>query len=219
MRVRKKYEYGQTIGNYGCTYIAPSLRLERSSRGWFKCHCGKEFETTVSLVSHDKTRSCRCINKAITRARTTTHGLSSGQNRHKLYRTWLGMISRCNNTKDEKYTRYGHRGITVCDRWQGSDGFPNFLQDMGEKPSPSHTLDRIDNSREYSKENCRWATSKQQNRNTRRNLIIEYQGSSLSLAEWSELLNIKYNVLLDRISRRKWDVERAFTTPRRNYPR
>ena len=80
--------------------------------------------------------------------------------------TWLAMAGRCHNPKDQRFTDYGGRGITVCDRWRGPDGFANFLADMGERPA-GKTLDRKDNDRGYSPDNCRWATNGEQASNKR----------------------------------------------------
>lgn len=85
--------------------------------------------------------------------------------KHPMYRGYHTMLTRCRNPKSKDYHHYGGRGITVCDRWQ--QHFLNFLEDMGERPTPKHTLDRINNDGNYEPSNCRWATRTMQVRNTR----------------------------------------------------
>jgi hypothetical protein len=116
--------------------------------------------------------SSRTVNK--------THGLSG----HELYHVWCKMLDRCRNKHDPSYANYGGRGIYVCERWKGPDGFPNFLADMGERPSPNHSIDRHpDNNGPYSKDNCRWATRHQQAKNKRNNRWFTVNGEQIHLAE------------------------------------
>ena len=115
------------------------------------------------------------------------------------------MVSRCYDTADAGYLNYGGRGISVCDRWLKS--FRSFLEDMGDRPY-GMTLDRLDNGSQYSKENCRWATKKQQVRNRRITWQIEYQQQTKPVAEWAEIAGIDYYVLKDRL-RKGWSIDRA----------
>jgi hypothetical protein len=127
------------------------------------------------------------------------------------YIAWYGMHRRCNATEGRYHQLYVLRGITVCERWCGSQGLQNFLADMGTKPSAKHSLDRIDNGKGYSPENCRWATQSQQIRNSRRARYITFAGRTLTLMDWAKEVGIDYTALIRRIDR--WGVERALTTP------
>jgi len=119
------------------------------------------------------------------------------------------MRQRCFNPNDPRYRYYGGDGITICERW---NSFSNFLADMGPKPSPELTLDRIDNDGDYEPGNCRWATSRQQNRNRRDNRRITYQGESLTLPEWAERMSVHVDQIRCRL-RRGWSIERTLTAP------
>lgn len=137
--------------------------------------------------------------------RTDGRGSSS-----KLYRVWWAMKCRCYLSTDKRYSSYGGRGITVCDRWINS--FQNFYDDMGDRPTPQHSLDRIDNDSPYSPENCRWATATQQQRNKTVSRLLTYKGKSLTTAEWSPLVGIPAKVIYDRVYR-GWSDEEALTVP------
>jgi hypothetical protein len=126
------------------------------------------------------------------------HGLS---NKSSEYRTWVGMKQRCYNPNDPSYKSYGGRGITIDKGWMES--FELFLKDVGYKPTPKHSLDRIDNNRNYEPSNCKWATQKEQTNNTRRNKLIEVNGVKLSIAECSKIYGIKYTTLTARLRANK----------------
>jgi len=113
------------------------------------------------------------------------HGMSATST----YHVWRGIKARCGNCRDKSYVRYGARGITYDARWEI---FENFLADMGEKPH-GMSLDRIDNRKGYSKENCRWATRKEQQNNTRTNVRISHNGETKTVAEWCETLGLGMN--------------------------
>lgn len=140
------------------------------------------------------------------------HGMSESSE----YDTWSRMKSRCTSTQNERYGYYGGRGIKVCDRWLES--FENFFEDLGKRPE-GMTLDRIDNNGNYEPGNVRWATIRQQNNNTRANVVITYEGVSKTIGEWADYLGIKYNALWLRLYRRGWSVDRAFNENLRHWKR
>lgn len=168
-----------------------------------KCECGKIcYVKTIHLTSN-RTKSCGCYSKEI----KTKHGLSKiGETRKLGYNSWDNMIRRCVNINDDRYHDYGGRGITVCNKWKNS--FSDFILDMGDRPSPKHSIDRIDVNGNYEPDNCRWATQDQQSRNTRRNRWIEYNGEKKILADWAKDLKVSPCSLLKMI--RKSTVEFAF---------
>ncbi len=131
------------------------------------------------------------------------------------YTIWKGMRQRCLDKGHRNYRRYGKRGITICARWTD---FEKFLEDMGPRPSSSHSIDRIDNSLGYSPENCRWATFAEQANNRRSSRIIEYAGKQQTLCQWARELGMLPTTLCLRL--RKWgSVEKALGLPlRKNRP-
>jgi hypothetical protein len=126
------------------------------------CECGNTTKTQGNGLKRGESKSCGCLNKE----NHTTHGLE----RHPIYGSWHNMIDRCYNPKNKSYANYGGRGITVCDSWRESPR--NFLEDMGDKPEGT-SIDRIDSNGNYTKENCRWATDSEQQRNRRDTVLNE----------------------------------------------
>lgn len=168
-----------------------------------RCDCGSETSPLVSDLRSGNTRSCgRCVHPT-----QTTHGLS---HRCSEYTTWASMLDRCRNPASTYYSRYGGRGITVCGQWQR---FENFYADMGDRPSPDHSLDRIDNDGPYSPENCRWATRSEQGQNKCNNRWITYNGRTMRIAEWAEVTGIPVRAIKVRLGVHGWSLERALTQP------
>lgn len=129
------------------------------------------------------------------------------------------MRARCLNANESEFARYGARGIQVCSRWLlgngDRDGFECFLDDMGNRPSPQHSLDRIDNNADYSPDNCRWTDRHTQARNVRTNHHVTYQGRRMTVVEAAERFGLTYHCLWMRLQRPGWSVARALTTPMR----
>jgi hypothetical protein len=123
------------------------------------CDCGNETVIEGSRLKSGKAKSCGCLRRELSAARRLRHGRTDTAE----HNTWIGMKGRCYNPANPKFYRYGGRGITVCERWR--DNFENFAADMGPRPSPLHSIDRIDNDRGYEPGNCRWATQLEQQRN------------------------------------------------------
>lgn len=145
------------------------------------CVCGKINSVYSSnLTKKNGIVSCGCM--------TGKHRHTSGDKHSSEYNTWSSMKSRCNNVNSPDYVDYGGRGIKICDRWLHS--FENFLEDMGKKPSKTHSLDRIDNNGNYEPFNCKWSTKYEQGRNQRTNKWIEFNGIKMITADWAYYFKI-----------------------------
>ena len=138
------------------------------------------------------------------------HGHAFAGRQTPTYQCWSHMIQRCTNPKSRDYPRYGGRGITVCERWLT---FANFLADMGPVPFPGAQIERGENSLGYFKDNCRWATAKEQARNRRSSRVLTHAGRSQTAAAWAEETGIPQTTISMRIDHYGWEVSRALTTP------
>lgn len=135
--------------------------------------------------------------------------MSERQLYRREYIVWKAMRKRCKNPNDKDYPNYGGRGIGVCRDW---DSFSVFMADMGKAPTPKHTIDRKDNTKDYCPSNCVWATRKEQANNRRSNRMIEYVGRVKSIAEWSDITGLSQATIKARLDRFGWSVEKTLTT-------
>lgn len=166
------------------------------------CECGGETISRSNSLKSGHTMSCGCL--ILETVRKHQDSKSSE------YRTWDAMKRRCYNPSTKHFEHYGGRGIKVCDRWRGS--YSNFLADMGRRPSPKHSLDRIDNDGDYELSNCRWTLQTIQIRNRSIAVTFEWQGRMYSQMELSEISGVPFGTLRSRILR-GWSLERAMTQP------
>jgi hypothetical protein len=135
---------------------------------------------------------------------TKTHGMSGT----RIYGIYAGMKSRCTNKKYIDYPNYGGRGIEISAEW---NTFEAFYRDMGDKPK-GKSLERKDNDKGYSKDNCYWGSTNEQANNRRSSIKITRQGETLTLKQWCQKLGINYSLARDRIINQKWDIEEALCT-------
>ena len=166
------------------------------------CECGIIKIIRTDHLKEQRVKSCGCSSAALYAESRQTHGMTN----HPAYTNWYHMMSRCTNPKNDRFADYGGRGITVTERWKD---VTNFIADMGEKPSPDHSIDRIDNNGNYEPGNCRWATSSEQASNTSKTRKVTFEGRTQSIAQWAKERGIKEATLYYRIVRYGWPIEKA----------
>lgn len=178
------------------------VRRVTSARYWKKgisnwvclCECGKDVEISSFNLVEGHRKSCGCVAMKLAAENLKTHGRTGTPT----FKTWGSMLARCRDNKNTKYHNYGGRGISVCEHWHD---FSNFYADMGERPSPKHSIDRIDVNGNYEPSNCRWATREQQGRNKRNNRLITINGRTQCTAEWAEESGVSRNTIELRMKR------------------
>ena len=182
-------------------------RDKYSHRLWqCECECGKKTIVRESLLKNAGVNGCQsCANRNKHKALHITHNLSNT----KIYRTYINMIERCNKPKQSSYKK---KTLSICNEWANKEnGFVNFYKwAMTNGYRENLTIDRIDNNKGYSPENCRFTDRKQQQRNRDCTLFIEYKGLKMPFAEMCEVANIPYYLAYQRVYKLGWSIEKTF---------
>lgn len=205
---------GQSFGRLTVIQAAPSRRgSDGVSVTMWKCicSCGKEVEVRTKNLKNGGTTSCGCYRSEHVAKKNFKHGAALRENTSTEYEIWCGMIKRCEDPNCRSYKNYGGRGIVICDQWRHS--FASFLEDMGERPSSDHSIERIDNNGNYEPSNCKWGTAFEQSNNRRYNIIGAYNGTTAPLKTlWRKFgQHLTYSGFCARVNR-GWTLEEIFNT-------
>ena len=186
---------GKRFGRWTVIKETPNSKPGQQSKWHCRCDCGVEKLKVgyCALVKGDS-QSCGCLRRELL---TKPVPLLHNQ-RNPTYRSWQNMRTRCMNERHPSYRHYGQRGITICPQWQ--EDFDQFLKDMGHRPE-GLSLERIDNEGSYSPENCKWGTRCEQAGNTRRNIVVEWRGTTCNLMDVARMENVDYMSLLYRYNK------------------
>lgn len=177
-------------------------------RYWLcRCQCGTVRAVLENTLRSGRSTSCGCFTRERSSEVNTKHGASKTYTPE--YEAWGAMLDRCRNPNNPRFAKYGGRGIGVCERWKDYEA---FLEDMGCRPTPEHSLDRIDNDGNYEPSNCRWAMPHQQMVNRSVTRFVDVDGKKVPLADLAKTSGISANTLRFRILK-KWDLHRALTQP------
>jgi hypothetical protein len=192
---------------YGRLTVVSEARSRKNYKMWLcLCDCGKQTIVYPQGLYKGTTQSCGCLGRERRLAANTKHGHNLRGNKSGEHRSWWEMLRRCYSPRHISFKNYGGRGIAVCERWR--NGFQAFFADMGPKPTTRHWLDRKDTNGDYTPDNCRWATPKEQLRNTRRNRIVTYKDRQVCVSQLAEETGVSEKRLRWRI-KHGWTVERA----------
>ena len=191
---------------FGRLVVISKTRSKSGRVAWnCKCDCGNETTPLTTELLKGRTQSCGCLHNDSMSEKFKKHGQYST----RLYKIWSNMIQRCGNPKSDSYYLYGEKGVTVCEEWKDFTSFYGWAIANGYCDSLS--IDRIENSKGYCPENCRWATPQQQTDNRGCTRYVTFNGKTQTLKRWAEETGIPYKNLLWRIQK-GWSAERALTT-------
>lgn len=197
---------GQKFGNWSVINRTGSRRKPNGADALWRCRCvcGNEQVLDTYCVKRGRPASCGCKRGA--------HRHSAGGKISAVYSAWKNMVARCTQPSYPSFEQYRGRGITICERWRT---FQNFLDDMGERPSAAHSIDRIDNDGNYEPGNVRWATKQEQANNRATNVLVHYRGRDFTLAELARETGVSKEIIRSRLrrSKKQWTVEGALSLP------
>ena len=185
------------------TVLSLPVRGDRNYKCKCQCDCGTIKMVGKYCLLRGESKSCGCLSKKYNHPDNYDKGT---------YKLWHTMIRRCYNKKTNGFESYGKKGVRVCDRWLGVNGFVNFMVDMGDRPSTDYSIDRISCATGYGPDNCRWATVYEQANNRTTNRAITINGTTLNCAQWARIYGINTQTLTERL-KAGWDDERAVTQP------
>lgn len=194
------------------TALSPAPGASLNTSWFFRCECGAKKAMRVSVVVSGVGKSCGCLRDELARVAMAKQKYSKthGMTRTPTYRTWRAMLRRCSReAMPRDISAYYGKGIRVCDRWHD---FSAFLADMGIRPD-GMTIDRIDAAKGYSPDNCRWASAKEQARNTTRTKLFTVDGVSKTLMGWSESTGINHHCLYYRVNKLGLSICCALSMP------
>lgn len=181
------------------------------------CACGQTKAVAGSRLRNGTTKSCGCMVTEKTAILNYRHGGCKKGNRERLYTVWYKMLNRTNDPNDKSFLHYGGRGIQVCEEWRKNYAeFRRWAIANGydeKAPFGECSLERIDNDGDYTPENCRWATYREQSRNTRRNRHLTFNGKTMIVNDWAAETGIASCTIRRRIDHYGWTVGQALTTP------
>lgn len=152
------------------------------------CDCGNVRTVCLGVLRYGSSRSCGCLKNEVFIKMVKKVFTKHGKSKMREYAIWKSIKRRCLKINSREYPNYGGRGISICKRWVNS--YPNFINDMGPRPSKKHSIERIKNNKGYSPSNCKWATTKEQCANRRSNIVLNYNGKKLILSEFSKIMNV-----------------------------
>lgn len=206
MQIRKDLS-GQRFGNL--IAIKPIGKNEKNGQTlWLcKCDCGNDHITTTTYLVTGDCKSCGCLNSKRFRKMITKHGMANT----RIYNIWQNIKRRCRNKNHPRYKDYGKRGIDICNEWEDFNEFYQWAITNGYQDNL--TIERIDNDKGYSPDNCRWITMNEQQFNKRTTHYLTYKGVTKTLTEWAKIKNMRVQTLASRINRFHWSVEKALETP------